>query len=228
MTTKIPDHIRSFSRRGSRLTPFQETAINSYLSKYQLKQESEQKLGVKDLANIFGNNNETILEIGYGNGDSLFKQCQRDTNTNFIGVEIHRPGIGRLVGNCHNNDIDNLKVICEDAFDVCNNWFCDGIFDRIQVFFPDPWHKKRHNKRRLLNKVFLTKLLALLKPNGVLFMVTDWQDYYENIVNELKTIDGHKKSNNFDIIASMRFRTKYEERAIRLKHKINNIIIEKI
>ena len=86
----------------------------------------------------FGNNDSNILEIGYGNGDSLFKQCQQNKNTNFIGIEIHRPGIGRLVGNCYNNDVNNLKVIAEDAFEVCNNWFCDAIFDQIQIFSPRP------------------------------------------------------------------------------------------
>ena len=225
MTEGTTAHIPSFIRRSGRITSFQEIALEKFLPRYQLC--TSQK--IVDYAAAFGNDHPVVLEIGFGNGDSLLQQVQAKLDHNFIGVEVHLSGVGRLVGRAYEENLSNLKIYTEDAVLVCQNCIAKNSLQRVQVYFPDPWHKKKHHKRRLLSTDFLQNLIDLLQPCGHLYIATDWLDYRQDIVRDMKKISSVKLAvKEIDIMQSWRPSSKYEQRALRLGHSIYNLIYEKI
>jgi len=147
----------------------------------------------------------------------------------FIGVEVHRPGVGSLLQNIHAKKIENVRVICHDAVEVLKNNIPNKSLDIIQIFFPDPWPKKRHHKRRLIQPEFVQLIRQKLKPGGILHVATDWQNYAEYILEVLhkdKDFVNLAEDNNFSDRSLSRPSTKFEERGKKLGHEVWDLIFE--
>ena len=154
MTKKHLRTIHSFVKRQGRLTSGQELALETHWAMYGINY-SEDFLNFEEL---FDRNAETVLEIGFGNGDSLWKMAQASPEINFIGIEVHRPGVGHVLRLIEDSDCENLRVSNQDAIDVLQHQIPDHSLDRVQLFFPDPWHKRKHNKRRIVQDEFIQQL----------------------------------------------------------------------
>ncbi|HAU14828.1 MAG TPA: tRNA (guanosine(46)-N7)-methyltransferase TrmB, partial [Gammaproteobacteria bacterium] len=138
--------LRSFVRRQGRMTEGQSRAMETLWQDYGL----DLRQGLLNSTELFGNDGPVILEIGFGDGVSLLQMAQAAADSNFIGIEVHRPGVGKLINDAHHAGVTNIRVFCEDAIDVLQQCIADNSLDGVQLFFPDPWHKKRHNKRRIV------------------------------------------------------------------------------
>lgn len=200
--------IRSFVIREGRMTPGQKRALESDWPAYGLNVSD----GLLDLQNLFVKAGPVVLEIGFGMGDSLFEMAAKNADVNYIGVEVHRPGVGHLLKLASDAQLTNLKVFSEDSIDVLSRCVPEKSLDGVQIFFPDPWHKKKHHKRRLINGDFVQLLESRLKVGGVLHIATDWANYAEWIQDVLQ-----------DWVATSvpeRAETKYERRGKRLDHEV--------
>ena len=173
--------IKSYVRRSGRLTPGQKNALDNYWSEFGFDFRRE----VLDIGHIRGSFKALKLEIGIGNGDALVKMAANDTESLYLGIEVHQPGIGRCLNNIHKNQLSNIRLISHDAIEVMQYMLPPESLDSILLFFPDPWHKKRHHKRRIVNQQFRDLSHGLLKTGGCLHFATDWQDYAENMAIEL-------------------------------------------
>lgn len=180
-----------------------------------------------DWEQLFGNDHPVVLEIGFGNGESLAKMAEADPNTNFLGIEVHTPGVGHLMVLAEKMKLDNLRVMKHDAIDILQSMVVDHSLAKVQLFFPDPWHKKRHHKRRIVQPDFLTLLAKKLRPRGEFHMATDWEPYAEHAYTFL---DQHPAFRN--TVTSQKFSpkpdhrpiTKFENRGQRLGHKVCDLI----
>lgn len=169
--------IRSFVLRQGRLTPGQEKALEEDWPAYGLSLSEE----LLDLAAVFGNDHPVHLEIGFGMGDSLASQADQNPAINYLGVEVHRPGVGHLLMLLRDRELDNVRVFAEDSVPVLNQCIPDGSLDRVQIFFPDPWPKKRHHKRRIVQRDFVSLLKRKLSAGGMIHFATDWVPYAEDV-----------------------------------------------
>ncbi|MGR9089656.1 MAG: tRNA (guanine(46)-N(7))-methyltransferase TrmB [Gammaproteobacteria bacterium] len=177
--------IRSFVRRDSRITPAQKTALDTLWPRYALPTLHTRN----DLDAAFGRRAPTTLEIGSGDGACTLALADRDEGENFIAVEVYRPGLGRLLNRAAAQSLANIRV--SDA-DICDLLGPIGapLFDRVLVFFPDPWPKKRHNKRRLLQRAFFELLMPRMQRHGRVFIATDNADYAESIMDTIADLPG--------------------------------------
>ncbi len=175
--------IRSFVKREGKLTSGQKNAIDQLWPTHGVDL-ADQEL---DLVALFGRDAPTVLEIGFGNGLSLAEMAESNSDTNFLGIEVHKPGVGSCLVQAKKRGLSNIRVSGDDAVLVLNQQIPDESLDRVQIFFPDPWHKKRHHKRRLIQTDFVTVLASKLKPNGQLHVATDWENYAEHILAVLTT-----------------------------------------
>ncbi|MCL4123877.1 UNVERIFIED_CONTAM: hypothetical protein GTU68_036321, partial [Idotea baltica] len=175
----------------------------------------------QDLTTLFGRTAFTILEIGFGNGLSLADMAEASPEQNFFGVEVHQPGVGSLLVQVNKRGLANVRVSNSDAVDVLQQQIPDVSLDRVQIFFPDPWHKKRHNKRRLIQANFVATIIDKLKPKGVIHVATDWEHYAEHILEVLSS-DAKLRNTaaNYATQPDYRPSTKYEERGKRLGHGV--------
>ena len=170
--------IRSFVRRSGRLTPSQKNAIEHYWQYYGIEsspQAIELPAGFDSIK----------LEIGIGNGDALIAMATADPQSLYLGIEVHEPGIGRCLNNIHKHQLSNVRLACSDAVEVLAQMIQPNSLDRVFLFFPDPWHKKRHHKRRIVNQQFRDLISTALKPGAVFHAATDWENYAEHIAEEL-------------------------------------------
>jgi tRNA (guanine-N7-)-methyltransferase len=170
--------IRSFVLRAGRTTPAQERALVELWPAYGI----DLKEKPLDLAVVFGRAAPRCLEIGFGAGEVIGSLAQINPHVDYLGIEVHRSGVGRLLLRAQQGALENLRVICHDAVDVLREHVADDSFDEILVFFPDPWHKKRHRKRRLIDASFAALAAAKLRPGGALRLATDWQDYADQML----------------------------------------------
>jgi tRNA (guanine-N7-)-methyltransferase len=171
--------IRSFVLRQGRLTPAQERAFASGWPAYGLEYQKE----TLDLNQTFGRaETQKVLEIGFGMGDATAKIAQTLPEYDFLAVEVHAPGVGALLKLIQETDIDNIRIIQHDAVEVLNNMLADDSLDGVHIFFPDPWHKKRHNKRRLIQAEFIKLLSSKLKVGAYIHVATDWQEYAQLVL----------------------------------------------
>lgn len=173
-----PRAVRSFVIRSGRMTDGQRAAFEKHWPVYGLELDQ----GLLEQARDFGRSSDLIVEIGFGMGDSLLQMCQGDPDANFVGIEVHPPGVGRIISRAALGSVENLRVYMADAKDVLAECFIDRSIDRIQIYFPDPWHKKKHHKRRLVQNEFLAMLQPKLKSGGILHLATDWQNYAEHML----------------------------------------------
>jgi tRNA (guanine-N7-)-methyltransferase len=218
--------IRSFVRREGRITPGQKKAINEFLPVYGLSFED----GVVDFGECFVNDGEVVLEIGFGMGHSLVEMVEASPHINFIGIEVHRPGIGTLLNEIHKKGLKNIRVFDHDAVEVLQNCIADDSLDKVQIFFPDPWPKKRHHKRRLIQTDFIKLIEKKLKYNGILHLATDWENYAEHMLEILNKEKGFKNlagENKFPLNKNLRPQTKFEKRGQKLGHNTWDLIFTK-
>ena len=217
--------IRSFVRREGRLTRGQQQALQELWPRFGL--ETSTRL---DLDRIFGRSAPRTLEIGFGNGDTLLTMAASEPQTDFIGIEVHRPGVGRLLHELESRVLDNVRVIREDAVPVLGNCLPDNSLDRLLLFFPDPWHKKRHHKRRIVQADFIELLAKKIKPGGILHMATDWENYAQQmleVAGESTAFRNTAGAGNFSPRPGYRPTTKFELRGRRLGHGVWDILFKR-
>jgi len=225
MTKKHLRTIHSFVKRQGRLTSGQEIALETQWAIYGIDYSED----VLDFEKLFDRKAETVLEIGFGNGDSLWKMAQASPRLNFIGIEVHRPGVGHILRLIKESDCENLRVSNQDAIDVLQHQIPDHSLDRVQLFFPDPWHKKKHNKRRIVQQQFIQQLAKKLKPGGVFHLATDWKDYAQHMLTTLNDSDlfcNLSDDNTFVPKPETRPTTKFEKRGHRLGHDVWDLLFK--
>ncbi|WP_281646407.1 tRNA (guanosine(46)-N7)-methyltransferase TrmB [Parendozoicomonas sp. Alg238-R29] len=219
--------IKSFVLRAGRMTTGQQKGWDVIFPKQGLKLED----GRINLDAVFGRKAPLVLEIGFGMGLSLVDMAQNEQDKNFIGIEVHRPGVGSLMNEADKAGLNNLRAYCDDAVEVLAKCIPDNSVDRLQVYFPDPWHKKRHNKRRLIQPAFVASLLPKLKTGGVLHLATDWENYAEQMMEVMTASEGWKNQageENYSPRPDYRPITKFEKRGERLGHGVWDLLFEKI
>ena len=218
--------IRSFVKREGRLTLGQERAINELFPRYGLELQD----GELNLKEVFQRSAPCVLEIGFGNGSSLSEMAANNPEQDYIGIEVHRPGVGNLLQQIEKLALTNLRVINDDGVDVLNTMIADNSLDAVQLFFADPWHKKRHHKRRIVQKEFVQILRKKLKVGGVFHMATDWEHYAQHmmrVMNESEGFENTAAKDQFLPRPESRPITKFEQRGQRLGHGVWDLIFKK-
>jgi len=234
---QIPDHnpeqakkhrrIRSFVVRAGRMTEGQQRAYEENWAEYGLDAEA----GMLDYQALFGNQGPVTVEIGFGMGDSLIEMARRAPDKNFIGIEVHPPGVGRLLARAKEEGLNNIRVYCEDAIEVLARCIPDSSLAGAQLFFPDPWHKKRHNKRRIVQPEFAQTIRAKLTIGGVFHMATDWEPYSEHMMEVMSAAEGYKNQageGQFSPQPDFRPVTKFQKRGEKLGHGVWDLMFERI
>jgi len=221
-----PKSIRSFVIRAGRITSGQKAAFDSYWPSYGLSLYK----GAIDLETIFGRKAPVVLEIGFGMGDSLLEMAKNEPEKDFIGIEVHPPGVGKLINEAGKAGVKNLRVYMADAMDVLEDCIADASIDRLQLYFPDPWHKKKHNKRRILQSGFVQKVRPKLKEGGVFHMATDWQNYAEQMLEVMNSAENYANlsaGNGYSPRPEYRPITKFEKRGERLGHGVWDLLFQR-
>ena len=216
--------IKSFVKRRGRITRRQQHAIKNHLLNYQIPYQAAEI----NFDLYFKRALPIIVEIGFGMGDSLITLAQNQPDKNFIGLEVYDPGIGNIVGHIHSLQLDNLKIMQQDAAEIFKYCFSNCSLNGVQIFFPDPWPKKRHHKRRLLNSAFATLMVEKLQYNGFIHFATDVEEYAKIVLEIFYSIP--LLTNSFDGFApeaSRRPQTKFEIRGKKLNHAIWDIMFYK-
>ena len=219
--------IQSFVKRSGRLSKAQSTGLNELWGDYGVNINEK----ILNFDELFLNKNDITLEVGFGNGDSLLEMAIQQPDQNFLGIEVYEAGVGRLINEASKNNLSNLKIIKEDAVEILTNNISDNSLSCFQLFFPDPWHKKKHHKRRIVQASFLDRLSKKLKNNGIAHIATDWENYAEHIMDTLES-HPHFKNCAGDHIYSVRPKnrplTKFENRGQKLGHGVWDIIFKNI
>ena len=218
-----PRSIRSFVLRQSRITPAQERALRELLPKYAL----DPGPGMFDFQAHFNRNARRTLEIGFGNGDTLLELARAHPEEDFLGIEVHRPGIGRLLKALAAEKLTNVRVICADAVEVLNHCVPDASLDGLLVYFPDPWPKKRHHKRRLVQAEFVSLVARKLKSGGQLQLATDWPDYAAHMLAVLSAspeFHNCAADRGYAPRPAQRLLTKFEGRGLKLGHAVRDLV----
>ena len=219
--------IQSFVKRSGRLSKAQSTGLNELWGDYGVNINEK----ILNFDELFLNKNDITLEVGFGNGDSLLEMAIQQPDQNFLGIEVYEAGVGRLINEASKNNLSNLKIIKEDAVEILTNNISDNSLSCFQLFFPDPWHKKKHHKRRIVQTSFLDRLSKKLKNNGIVHIATDWENYAEHIMDTLES-HPHFKNCAGDHIYSVRPKnrplTKFENRGQKLGHGVWDIIFTNI
>ncbi|MHB8345567.1 MAG: tRNA (guanosine(46)-N7)-methyltransferase TrmB [Acidiferrobacterales bacterium] len=219
--------IRSFVRREGRITTAQRRALADLWPRYGVADSGGGRL---DLRALFGRTASVILEIGFGDGQSLCAMAAAHPEQDYLGVEIHRPGVGRLLRALEAQVIGNVRVICEDACSVLANRIQDAQLQGIHLFFPDPWPKVRHHKRRLVQPDFVQLLRLRLVVGGYLHLATDWEHYAQHMMTVLSEAPGFENacgSGSFAPRPQDRPFTKFERRGQRLGHGVWELIFRR-
>ena len=216
----IPEHrIKSFVRREGRMTKGQKQALAAHWSRFGLMRAS----GPIHFKTLFHNENPVILEIGFGMGQSLLTLAEQHPHHNFIGIEVHRPGVGKLLAQLAEQAITNVRIYQEDAVQVLMHCIPDLSFQRIFIYFPDPWLKKRHHKRRIIQRSFVALLVRKLITGGEVYLATDWEDYANYMLMVFQQFAEFKNQTGeqgFIMRPDWRPMTKFEQRGQRLGYLI--------
>ena len=220
-----PKTIRSFVRRTGRVTTGQAKAFEDLGPRYLLNYQN----APLDAQAAFGRTAPLILEIGFGMGEATAHIARVRPDDNFLCCEVHEPGVGALLKRLGEHDITNIRILQHDAVEVLEQMLPEGCLDGIHIFFPDPWHKKKHNKRRLIQSAFVAKLTARLKVGGYIHCATDWQPYAEQMLEVLdaepllrNTAEGYAPQPDYRPL------TKFENRGLRLGHGVWDVVFRRV
>lgn len=211
--------IRSFVRRAGRMTPSQQRALDELWPEFGIEFSGS----LLDFAAMFGRVAPVVLEIGFGNGDTLVQQAAQYPDRDFIGIEVHEPGVGHCLLRAQDAGVTNLRLISHDAIEVLAEQIPVGSLARVNLYFPDPWPKKRHHKRRIVQRAFLELVAERLRPRGSLHIATDWANYAEHIDETVGSCDlfecaEHREHDGEKALD--RPRTKFERRGLKRGHRI--------
>ncbi|MBI5918773.1 MAG: tRNA (guanosine(46)-N7)-methyltransferase TrmB [Nitrosomonadales bacterium] len=217
-------HIRSFVLRQGRVSPAQQRHIDTLLPRFGIPYAAQPL----DLEQAFGRSAPKILEIGFGMGDSTAAIAAAHPENDYLALEVHTPGVGNLLKLIDEQELSNLRIIQHDAVEVLRDMIADGALDGVHIYFPDPWHKARHNKRRLIQPAFIAKLMPKLKSCAYFHSATDWEDYAVQMLEVLSaepllanTADGYAPRPEWRPL------TKFEQRGIRLGHGVWDLLFRK-
>lgn len=220
----IRREVKTYVLRIGRMTAAQERAYAELSGSWCIPYE-EKKLNFVD---VFGNTNPIVIEIGFGMGDATVEIAQKNPDINYLGIEVHRPGVGKVLAEIQKRELKNLYLIEHDALEVLENMIGDNSVNGFHIFFPDPWPKKRHHKRRMLQRPRTNLMASKLAVGGYLYFVTDWREYAEFALEELNQTEYLKnKYENFAESQSWRTQTKFERKGLAADRVITEIFFEK-
>lgn len=217
--------IKSFVRREGRITTSQQEALDTLWPRYGLDAPKHPY----DLSVVFGRVAPVVFEIGFGAGDALLHRAHASPERDFVGVEVHRPGVGRVLNRAEKLGLTNLKVVCHDAVEVLRDWLSPGSLAEVIVEFPDPWHKSRHHKRRIIQTPFINIVASRLQAGGLLRLATDWVPYGEHMI---EVLNAHPQLQNCApdgrTVARPDTRpvTRFEARGERLGHEVFDLLYQ--
>ncbi|PZQ13482.1 MAG: tRNA (guanosine(46)-N7)-methyltransferase TrmB [Rhodanobacter denitrificans] len=218
--------LRSFVLRQGRITPAQARAFDAHWARYGLDYAGQPR----DLDAAFGRHAPRVVEIGFGNGEQLLHAGAHEPEHDFIGIEVHRPGVGRLMNGLAAAGLDNVRLYNHDAVEVLEHEIAPASLAQVRIYFPDPWPKKRHHKRRLIQPDFVEFLAGRVAPGGLLHLATDWADYAEQM---LATVDASPSWSNragpgrYSPCPDWRIETHFERRGTRLGHGVWDLVYER-
>lgn len=221
--------VRSFVIRGGRLTSAQERALDQLWPKFGI--DSENDRGRLCFTELFGREAPVIVEIGFGNGDATWQTAAAYPEQDFLGIEVHRPGVGRLLMALEEKEIPNVRIACEDAVDFMADCIPPASLMGIRIYFPDPWPKKRHHKRRIIQPPFVKQLVSYMKPGAILHLATDWAPYAEHMTEVLSSSNQLRNMAEDGVYCSRpdwRPQTHFETRGQRLGHDVFDLLYERL
>lgn len=229
MTTHTPQlrTVRSFVRRQGRITVAQERALAELWPRFGI----EAGEALLDLDEVFGRKAPRVLEIGFGDGANLAAMAEAHPENDYLGIEVHRPGVGRLLMQVGEKGLANVRVMCTDAVEVLTRQIPDGALDAVLLFFPDPWHKTRHHKRRIVQPEFVELVRRKLVIGGRFHMATDWEDYARHMLEVMRAAPGYRNcSPQGDYVPRPDYRvlTKFERRGQRLGHGVWDLMFTRM
>src|SRR3990172_4456412 len=215
--------IRSFVRRESRITPAQTRALKQLWPRYGIVEGAT----ALDLSTVFGRSAPVILEIGFGNGEALAATAAAHPENNYLGIEVHRPGAGSLLRRLETQGLHNVRVMLGDASEILAQRIADKSLAAVCLFFPDPWPKKRHHKRRLVQPDFAALVVRKLAPGGYFHLATDWPPYAEHVAAVLSRTEGLVDAGGtgwFQKLVAGRLSTRFEQRGRKLGHEVRDLV----
>lgn len=217
--------IRSFVVRAGRMSPKQMRGLNEGMARYGLAYEP----ALLDLAAAFGRNSPTVLEIGFGMGITTAAIAAAHPETNFIAAEVHPPGVGNLCNLLDEQQLGNVRVIQDDAVKVLTHMIAPDSLAGVHIYFPDPWHKKRHNKRRLVQPALVALVASRLAPGGYLHLATDWVPYAEQMLEVLSAEPTLvNTASDYAPRPEWRPETKFELRGLKLGHEVRDLLFKRV
>ncbi|HHF7373443.1 tRNA (guanosine(46)-N7)-methyltransferase TrmB [Legionella bozemanae] len=219
--------IKSYVLRAGRVSNRQRQGLDLWLKDYELTVDGSPW----NVSQEFDRTADTVIEIGFGMGASLLAMAKNNPELNYIGIEVHQAGVGSLAADLHEYQLSNVRIVAHDAVEVFRTQLLDNSLAGVQIFFPDPWHKKRHHKRRLIQKEFIQLLTKKIKPGGFIHCATDWQDYAEHMLEVLSTeptLQNTQKEGGYSPRPLSRPLTKFEQRGERLGYGVWDLIFTKL
>jgi tRNA (guanine-N7-)-methyltransferase len=219
--------VRSFVLRGGRLTEGQKRALDEFWPRFGI----ERGESLLDFTALFGSDAPVIMEIGFGNGDATWQMARAHPAENYLGVEVHPPGVGHLLLKMKQHGITNIRIANEDAVEFLRRRIPEESLDGVRIYFPDPWPKKRHHKRRLIQPSLIELLASRMCPGALLHLATDWEPYAEHILEVMRSSDGFvnlSPSGDYCDQPEWRPQTKYERRGERLGHQVRDLLFRRI
>jgi tRNA (guanine-N7-)-methyltransferase len=218
-------HIRSFVLRQGRVSPAQQRSLETLMPRYGIAYAAQPL----DLDQAFGRTAPKILEIGFGMGEPTAQIALAHPQNDYLALEVHPPGVGSLLKQIDAQDIQNIRIIQHDAVEVLRDMIADASLDGVHIFFPDPWHKARHNKRRLIQPPFIAALVQKIKPGGYIHVATDWQEYAEQVLAVLSA-EPLLQNTAPDYAEKPAYRplTKFEQRGLKLGHGVWDLVFRRI
>jgi tRNA (guanine-N7-)-methyltransferase len=221
-----PSHlrrIRSFVLREGRMTPAQQRAFETHWARFGINYTGT----AQDFGVHFGRHAPCVMEIGFGNGEALAWASEHDPLRDYIGVEVHGPGVGRLMNTLAERDATNVRLYKHDAVEVLENEIPPGALSEVRIWFPDPWHKKRHNKRRIVQPEFVALLATRVARNGLLHLATDWEPYAQHMLEVMEAAPAWRNDvgpGQFAEKPAWRIETHFERRGLKLGHGVWDLL----
>jgi tRNA (guanine-N7-)-methyltransferase len=223
MREAVKREIKSYVLRGGRLSNLQQRAVETLSVQYCIPFKDK----YLDFHEIFNNNNPLIMEVGFGMGHATVEIAEANKNKNYLVIEVHTPGVGKVLSEIKKRELSNIRIIQYDAVDVIRNMIPPDILNGVHIFFPDPWPKKKHHKRRLIQKGFIDSLLLIIKKGSYIYISTDWEEYAEGILALLSQYkELHNPYKNFADNINWRPVTSFEQKGLQKKHIIRDIWFE--